>query len=66
MLCLSGFELFSFGARDCTVTSTLSIKESNQSEQHMQIQESQLGLALTCTRFLYVHGNVRSLVHCKM
>ena len=34
MLCLSRFELFSFGARDCTVTSTLSIKESNQSEQH--------------------------------
>ena len=34
MLCLSGFELFSFGAPDCTVTSTLSIEESNQSEQH--------------------------------
>ena len=34
MLCLSGFELFSLGAPDCTVTSTLSSDEWNQSKQH--------------------------------
>ena len=34
MLCLSGFELFSLGPPDCTVISTLSIDESNQSKQH--------------------------------
>ena len=33
-------------------------------EQATQIQESQMGFALT--RFLYARGNVRSLVHCKI